>query len=440
MTFDRFYKKAKYDNTYYLPAYCRGYVWLFAVFLGALIYWFFFRSNFWLLIDFLVVCYSVLYIIGKCVVNHGLRNCYSAWKIKNKITYNLVNEKTKHNHVELIKVPGIKVTIEDDLISIKINKLAGMLSEQLDNLAELISSSLIGRFKNYAVSSSWVSDNGSYFEFEASEVGVNRAFTPTCLADLKQKSYIIKLQNGLEINLAESPHIVIWGQTGSGKTTLLRSVVAQCLSNGSKLLFLDGKDEFSAINNFYPSNRIASNNQAILKLLDYVCTTVIPKRQKIVTNVVRRSKSQQFGLRGYDIGLKPIVIIADELGSVVGSLNNKDKKLFNSCLSQITQKGRSISVFLVAASQSPSTDVLPSGVRSQFSTKILLGQADSNDQRMAFGESFKSGHIGKYQGYYWLSGRTVEPQRFYVPNLVKYDLDNVIKFKKLYENGIVKKD
>ena len=52
----------------------------------------------------------------------------------------------------------------------------------------------------------------------------------------------------------------------------------------------------------------------------------------------------------------------------------------------IIMKGRSVGVHVVLATQDPSTDTLPSKIRSQFSTRILLGSANQETQRMAFGK------------------------------------------------------
>ena len=43
--------------------------------------------------------------------------------------------------------------------------------------------------------------------------------------------------------------------------------------------------------------------------------------------------------------------------------------------------------------QDPSTDVLPQKIRQQFSTRILLGSANSDIQRMALGEVATSGNV-----------------------------------------------
>lgn len=54
---------------------------------------------------------------------------------------------------------------------------------------------------------------------------------------------------------------------------------------------------------------------------------------------------------------------------------------------------------------------------------------------MAFGEATTPGNVEKFQGYYSIDGLTIDPQKFFVPNLFKYDLENMQIFKQLYEIG-----
>ena len=84
------------------------------------------------------------------------------------------------------------------------------------------------------------------------------------------------------------------------------------------------------------------------------------------------------------------------------------------------------------ASQSPATTVLPSDIRSQFSTRILLGSATGDTQRMAFDQVATEGGVAKFQGYYMTSGLTVQPQKFFVPNLYEHDLASMQIFERLY--------
>ena len=155
------------------------------------------------------------------------------------------------------------------------------------------------------------------------------------------------------------------------------------------------------------------------------------KRQRQMADVVKKRK--ELGLTGFDVKLKPIVIIADEVGSIIAGMSSKEKKELVSNLLQVVQKGRSVSVFLVMASQSPATTVLPSDIRTQWSTRILLGSATGDVQRMAFDQVATTGGDAKFQGYYMTNGKTVQPQRFFVPDLYKHDLASMQIFDRLYE-------
>lgn len=428
---NKFYFKSKTDKLYYLPIYSRGWFWTLAIFLAAWVLWFFRRSNFWLLVQFLDIVFIVLYFIYFSVINGGLINWCQALKIKNRINSNLLKDRIKHGYPAQVQMPGISVIFDHDRLNIKINKLSDMRDNDLDILRQIIDSSLVRCYGVYAVTALRINDTGNYYQFWAEKVGVNQALRPQQIEDFQRKPYFVQLQKNLKINLADTPHIAVWGASGTGKTTVLLAIIAQCLSNGTNLFFIDGKQEFSSLANFYPKNKIVSDNEDVLAILKKICEKAIPKRQEIVAEAVKSGKYQGFGLRGYDIGLRPLVIVADEVGSIVAGFDNKSKKLFDNYLTQIVQKGRSISVFLVVASQSPATDVLPQGVRSQFSTRILLGSANSDVQRMAFGQSFDVGQVDRFTGYYLTDG-VITPQRYWVPNLTAQGLLTVKNFEKLY--------
>lgn len=340
----------------------------------------------------------------------------------NTMTLNIVKDLPK------IEVPKIKVNFDKEKILIYVQRLAGM--NDIEKIQANINSSVVGKYKRFAVVEAIQADNGTYFKFILEDLGTDKTFVPHLIEDLQQEPYFIKLQENLTLNLSKFPHIAIWGQTGSGKTTVLMSIIAQCLSSKTDLYFIDGKTEFSSFSVFYPREKIATDNQEVVSLLKHV-SGIIMKRQKQMADVVKKRK--ELGLTGFDVKLKPIVVVADEVGSIVASMSSKEKKELVSNLLQIVQKGRSVSVFLVMASQSPATTVLPSDVRSQFSTRILLGSATGDTQRMAFDQTATEGGVEKFQGYYMTNGQTVQPQRFFVPNLYKYNLATMKIFEELYK-------
>lgn len=333
-----------------------------------------------------------------------------------------------------ISVPRVTVGASlPSCVKVKMEKLPGMYD--IDKLTEDINASIRGKLGAYAVVSSRITDDGLYYKFVLEDKGSDKTWRPKSLEEMKQNSHEIKLQNDLIINLADKPHIIAWGKSGSGKSSLLFSMILQLLMSGSEVYFIDPKSEFSAFQEFYPMERIQEDTEAILKLLRHVCGE-LTRRQKIVAKAVK--KQQKIGLRGYDIGLIPIVVVADEIGSAVASMDNKQKKEFLALLTQIVQKGRSVSVFCIVATQSPKTDTtLSSDIRSQFATKILLGSANAETQRMAFdGEVATKGGVERFKGFYISDGKTDEtPLSFAVTDLHTHHLNDLKCFEKAYKMG-----
>lgn len=333
-----------------------------------------------------------------------------------------------------IAVPGVRVGASlPSHVKVTVEKLPGMYD--IEKLTEDINASFRGKLGAYAVVSSRITDDGLYYKFVLEDKGSDKTWRPKSLEEMKQKSHEIKLQNDLIINLADKPHIIAWGKSGSGKSSFLFSMILQLFMSGSEVYFIDPKSEFSAFQEFYPIERIQEDTETILKLLRHVCDE-LKRRQKIVAKAVK--KQQKIGLRGYDIGLTPIVVVADEIGSAVASMDSKQKKEFLALLTQIVQKGRSVSVFCIVATQSPKTDTtLSSDIRSQFATKILLGSANAETQRMAFdGEVATKGGVERFRGFYISDGKTDEtPLSFAVTDLHTHHLNDLKCFERAYKMG-----
>jgi hypothetical protein len=249
----------------------------------------------------------------------------------------------------------------------------------------------------------------------------------------KAEKYIIKLQEGLEVNLSERAHIAVWGRTGSKKTTVLFGIILQLFSMGADVRFIDGKDEFSSFKGFYTADKIVSDIDPVFEQLEDILA-IIKQRQKIMANEVQ--KRQKIGLKASEVGLQPIVLIADEIGSIVALMDSKQSKKFVADLTAIIQRGRSVGVSVIASTQDPSTDTLPQKIRQQFATKVLLGSANSDIQRMAFGEVATTGNVEDFRGFYTCDGLTNQPLKFFVCDLYSYGFNELGTFKKAYNIGL----
>lgn len=331
-----------------------------------------------------------------------------------------------------ISVPSVTVCdSRPSHISVEVEKLAGMYD--IEKMAEDINSSFRGKLGAYAVTSAMITTDGLLYKFVLEDVAIDKTWRPATLEDIKAEKYIIKLQKGLKVNLSERAHIAIWGKTGSKKTTVLFGMLLQLFAMGADVRFIDGKDEFSAFSGFYPSEKIASDVEAVQSQLSDVLA-IVSERQKIMSEETQ--KRQKIGLKASDVGLRPIALIADEIGSIVALMDSKQSKKFVADLTAIIQRGRSVGVSVIASTQDPSTDTLPQKIRQQFATKILLGSANSDTQRMAFGQVATAGDVEDFRGFYMCDGLTNQPMRFFVCDLFSHGFNELAIFEKVYKLGL----
>lgn len=210
MRINKFYFKFKNGQSYYLPLYSTVSGCFFSLLILTFVGYFIFGDRIWVMFQFILVVFYVCYLINLFVSHNGFLNYFRVSQIKRLIIANWL--KIKGTGAQYVQVPLIDVICNDDAtLIIRINKIVGLMDSELDSMRQLVNSSLVGKWKNYAVTSQWIADNGLYFSFIAENVGINQAFIPNCEKDLVQKAYFVKLQNNLTINLAKSPHIAIWG-------------------------------------------------------------------------------------------------------------------------------------------------------------------------------------------------------------------------------------
>lgn len=330
-----------------------------------------------------------------------------------------------------ISVPSVRVCdSRPSHISVEVEKLAGMY--EVEKMTEDINASFRGKLGGYAVTSAMITTDGLTYKFVLEDVAKDKTWRPATMEDITAEKYAITLQEGLTVKLDERAHIAVWGKTGSKKTTVLFSIVLQLFAMGADVRFIDGKDEFSAFSGFYPSEKIASDIEAVQSQLNDVLG-IVSERQKIMSEEAQ--KRQKIGLKASDVGLRPIALIADEIGSIVALMDSKQSKKFVADLTAIIQRGRSVGVSVIASTQDPSTDTLPQKIRQQFSTKILLGSANSDTQRMAFGQVATAGDVEDFRGFYMCDGLTNQPMMFFVCDLFSHGFNELKAFEKAYKIG-----
>lgn len=425
------------------PIYMRFYVYFFFIILLLIISYTLFFYNFISILFFIffLILLSLLFIVrlAKLIARYKTYNLKKILKyrklekdiIKSLIATFNVNKKIQTKYIEVPKVK-VEQTLHNNF-NVILERLAGM--NDIESLTNDINVSFKGKYKDYAVTSAISDENGVLYKFILEDVNINKSFIVNSIDDINSESYTINLQKDISIDISKTPHIAIFGKSGSGKTTQLFYIILQLFKSSvfykeeTKVYFIDGKLEFSSFKVFYDKSKIWEDTEEILNGMDFIVKKVV-ERQKIVADKVKEYK--KIGLTAKDIGLQPIYIICDELTSVLNSMQKKERDELTKYIGIVSQKGRSVGVFLILANQFASVNDLPNSIRSQFSTKILLGTSNSELQRMVFGDTeyIKKGDVESFTGYF-ITEKLKQPQKFFIADLHTHSMNELNTFEEV---------
>ena len=312
----------------------------------------------------------------------------------------------------LVGVPWVEVLGTDGGLQVKIERLPGL--DEDEKLAELISVATRKDWEAFEVVDFWREPGGVYSVFMLEDVASDKRLDVGSVIS-STVPFKIVLQKGLIVDFEKSPGLGLFGKSGAGKTTTLLSFLAQFLAGGSQVYLVDGKNELQALSNVLQR---ASGVSDVLSMLAYVVAQMEQREDFLGKEGARQGR---LGLKASEVGLIPLVVAIDELGALVASAGTKEKAQLVALLTQIALKGRSSGVILVVASQFASVDTIPNAVRSQLSTKILLGSAPAELVRMVFPTASPGARSARqFEGFVYVDGqRGREPGRYQVPALGK---------------------
>lgn len=351
----------------------------------------------------------------------GVLNGWKLLKLREALTRAFLDVQSVNPMLKtsLVGVPWIEILASDGVLEVKIERLPGL--DEDEKLAELISVATRKDWEAFEVVDFWREPGGVYSVFILENVASDKRLDVTSVIS-SAVPFKIVLQKGLIVDFEKSPGLGLFGKSGAGKTTTLLSFLAQFLAGGSQVYLVDGKNELQALSNVLQR---ASGVSDVLSMLGYVVAQMEQREDFLGKEGARQ---QRLGLKASEVGLTPLVVAIDELGALVASAQAKEKAELIALLTQIALKGRSSGVILVVASQFASVDTIPNAVRSQLSTKILLGGAPAELVRMVFPTASPGARSARqFEGFVYIDGqRGSGPSRYQVPALGK--LENVSKW------------
>ncbi|SFX52848.1 FtsK/SpoIIIE family protein [Thermoactinomyces sp. DSM 45891] len=182
------------------------------------------------------------------------------------------------------------------------------------------------------------------------------------------------------------PHCLAVGLTGTGKSTFLRNLLIQFDPDWT-LKIADGKlVEFNFMRKF--GYEVASSQEDFISYVNETHQEVVRRFEDMMHHDVNDYR---------DLGHKPYFLLVDEFIFFAENLSTKkdketgktEKELLFDKLRDIALRGRAAGVNLILILQRPDSSFLPTVIRENLTTKVVLGAGSDTAYEMAFGSENK---------------------------------------------------
>ena len=247
-------------------------------------------------------------------------------------------------------------------------------------------------------------------------------------------------------DLSKMPHLLIAGTTGSGKSVCMNSIIVSLLYRSTpeqvRMIMIDPKMVELSIYNGIPHLLIpvVTDSKKAAGALQWAVTEMERRYQLLADYKVREIKGY-YKQAQKDPSMPPmpqIVIIIDELADL---MLVAAKEVENSIV-RLAQKARAAGMYLVIATQRPSTDVITGLMKANIPSRIAFAVASAIDSRIILDESGAEKLVGKGDMLYAPLG-TGKPTRVQGCFITDEEAEEVAEFVKTsaeadYSDEIIK--
>ena len=160
------------------------------------------------------------------------------------------------------------------------------------------------------------------------------------------------------------------GEPGSGKTSIANNLLlAAALDPTARLLLADGKagNDLRPFEDIAEAIDIEGDPDALLHILQHVWEVILPECKQL---------AREHGVAGFsralakqDPRVRFTILGIDEWASYMAMAEPKVAKELERLLRLIVQQGRAYGIIVLAATQKPDADAVPSGIRDIISTR-----------------------------------------------------------------------
>ncbi len=177
----------------------------------------------------------------------------------------------------------------------------------------------------------------------------------------------------LYLDMLKQPHLLIAGATGSGKSVIINGIICTALTwtpSDYQLILIDPKRvELSEYKKVPHCIRYASEPENMIQALQYALTITESRYKEMSRQGIRKYQGAQ------------VYVIIDELADLMTT----QKKAVTPLLQRLCQIGRAAGVHVIAATQCPLAEIIPTKIKVNFDSRVGLRTRSAQDSRNILG-------------------------------------------------------
>ena len=191
-------------------------------------------------------------------------------------------------------------------------------------------------------------------------------------------------EDGHTVSLQLVEHnLLLGGEPGAGKSVALSSIVAAAaLDPTVSLSLFDAKLVELAPWRHAADHFVGTDVDRGIEVLDHLRSSMEVRYELLLESGARKlSKDSDFGLH---------VVVIDELALYLRGGTKSQRDRFAELLRDLIARGRAAGIIVVAATQKPSHDVVPTSIRDLFSYRLAMRCSSSDASDTILGQGWAS--------------------------------------------------
>ena len=174
-------------------------------------------------------------------------------------------------------------------------------------------------------------------------------------------------------SMLQQTHLLIGGTTGSGKSVIINGIIHTAISESpasNEFIFIDPKRVELSEYRFLPHTLYyASEPETIISALNYAIQLTEKRYKQMQLKKQRKYEGSN------------VYVIIDELADLMTT----NKRQVMPILQRLAQIGRAANIHIIAATQCPLREVIPTAIKVNFDSRVALRTRSAQDSRNLIG-------------------------------------------------------